>query len=208
MELQEAPRLAVADANPLVVAALRDVFEREGRFKVVRLCTTGAALFSALAQTRCDVAVAGWRLSDMTAADLLTKLKSARIAGKVTVLSGELDPTILRRCVKLGAMGFCWQSDDPALLVDTVTAVHHDRMSLPYLDVSRIDDTPLSRLTRREVDLLKALSDGWSNQQIAARFGISNNTVKYHLKNVYDKLGVKNRAMAITLFVTENRGAA
>jgi DNA-binding NarL/FixJ family response regulator len=205
MASRETPRLAIADANPLVMAALRELFEREGRFKVVHICTGGAALVSALLQSRCDVAVAGWRLSDMTAADLLGRLKSGAPATRVTVLSSDHDPTILRRCVKLGAMGFCWQSDAPSVLIETVEAVHHNRMSLPYIDVSKMDDTPLSALTPRERDLLKALSDGWNNLQIASRFGVSQNTVKYHLKNVYDKLGVKNRAMAITLFVSENR---
>jgi two-component system nitrate/nitrite response regulator NarP len=61
---------------------------------------------------------------------------------------------------------------------------------------------PLEVLTVRERELLAALADGWSNLQIAARIGISRNTVKYHLKNLYDKLNVNNRAMAVALFMT------
>ena len=52
------------------------------------------------------------------------------------------------------------------------------------------ENDPLSALTVRERELLGALADGWSNLQIAARIGISRNTVKYHLKNLYDKLNV------------------
>ena len=55
----------------------------------------------------------------------------------------------------------------------------------------------------RERELLAALADGWSNLQIASRIGISRNTVKYHLKNLYDKLNVNNRAMAVALFMTQ-----
>jgi len=197
-------RLAIADANPLVVSALRELFHRAGQFEVVRVCTSGSTLVEAITQQQCDVAVSGWRLSDMNAGDLLSALRAHGVDAKVTVLSSDSSPTILRRCIKLGAMGFCSQSDDPAVLVDTVRAVFRGRMSLPYVNVARMDDTPLATLTRRELDLLKALADGWTNQQIASRFGISANTVKYHLKNVYDKLGVKNRAMAITVFHTED----
>ena len=47
------------------------------------------------------------------------------------------------------------------------------------------------------------LARGWTNQQIANRTGISENTVKYHLKNLYDKLGVRNRAMAVAVYSRE-----
>ena len=52
---------------------------------------------------------------------------------------------------------------------------------------------------------LAALANGWTNLQIAARIGISANTVKYHLKNLYDKLGVNNRAMAVAMFMSVSR---
>jgi len=55
----------------------------------------------------------------------------------------------------------------------------------------------------RERELLAVLSDGWTNLQIATRTGISENTVKYHLKNLYDKLDVRNRAMAVALYSSE-----
>ena len=63
---------------------------------------------------------------------------------------------------------------------------------------------PLDLLTKRQRELLGALAQGWTNLQIGARFGISGNTVKYHLKNLYDKLGVKNRAMAVALYMSSS----
>jgi two-component system nitrate/nitrite response regulator NarP len=64
---------------------------------------------------------------------------------------------------------------------------------------------PLKELTARERELLTALANGWTNLQIAARIGISHNTVKYHLKNLYDKLGVNNRAMAVALYMSATK---
>jgi DNA-binding NarL/FixJ family response regulator len=52
-----------------------------------------------------------------------------------------------------------------------------------------------------------ALANGWTNLQIASRTGISRNTVKYHLKNLYDKLGVSNRAMAVALYISATMDA-
>jgi DNA-binding NarL/FixJ family response regulator len=50
------------------------------------------------------------------------------------------------------------------------------------------------------MELLAVLAKGWTNIQIATRMGISENTVKYHLKNLYDKIGVHNRAAAVAMF--------
>lgn len=67
-----------------------------------------------------------------------------------------------------------------------------DRICIPYFDVSKINETPLSQLTAWERELLAVLADGWTNSQIAARRGISENTVKYHLKKLYNKLEARN----------------
>ncbi len=75
-------------------------------------------------------------------------------------------------------------------------------MSLPYIDIELLNYDPLAVLTARERELLAALANGWTNLQIASRTGITRNTVKYHLKNLYDKLGVSNRAMAVALFLS------
>jgi two-component system nitrate/nitrite response regulator NarP len=88
------------------------------------------------------------------------------------------------------------------MLVDAVAAVARGRMSLPYIDLQSLTSDPLGELTARERELLVALANGWTNLQIASRIGISRNTVKYHLKNLYDKLGVSNRAMAVALYMS------
>jgi DNA-binding CsgD family transcriptional regulator len=58
-------------------------------------------------------------------------------------------------------------------------------------------DTPIEDLTPREVDVLRLLADGLSNREMAARLGISENTVKFHVASLYSKLGVQNRAEAV-----------
>jgi two-component system nitrate/nitrite response regulator NarP len=77
-------------------------------------------------------------------------------------------------------------------------------MIFPFVDVRALHSCPFSSLTPRERELLAALSEGNSNAQLAARFEISVQTVKFHLKNVYEKLGIGNRAQAVALYVSEN----
>jgi DNA-binding NarL/FixJ family response regulator len=198
-------RIFIAERNPLVVAALADMIARDGRFDLIGSAYTGEAFLQAAsaANPEFDLAVLGWRLSDMNSGALLAEMQRRSLHTRTVIFSNDHDVSILKQCVRLGVQGFCYQFDDPAILFDTLVAVAHGRICIPYIDVSKINDTPLSRLTSREDELLSVLADGCSNVQIAARTGISENTVKYHLKNLYDKLDVRNRAMAVAIYTTE-----
>ena len=202
-------RVLIAERNPLVVAALGDMIRRDDRFDLVGAVQGGEAFLAAVSggEPGFDLAVLSWKLSDMDGSGVLAELQKRNLHARVVIFSNDHDIAILKQCVRLGVQGFCYQFDDPAILFDTLIAVAHGRICIPYVDVSRINDTPLSRLTPRERELLAVLADGWTNLQIATRTGISENTVKYHLKNLYDKLDVRNRAMAVALFASErNRG--
>lgn len=201
-------RVLIAERNPLVIAALRDMLTRDSRFELAESVQTGKAFLEAAATgSLFDIAVLGWKLSDMDSGEVLAEMQRRALHARVVIFSNEHDISILKQCVRLGVQGFCYQFDDPAILFDTLVAVAHGRICIPYMDVSKINDTPLSRLTTRERELLSVMADGWTNLQIAARTGISENTVKYHLKNLYDKLDVRNRAMAVALYASEkNRG--
>ncbi|WP_315918211.1 response regulator transcription factor [Mesorhizobium sp. SP-1A] len=198
-------KVLVAERNPLVVAALGDMISRDGRFELVGSLQNGRDFLEAVAAKSMpfDVAVLGWRLSDTDSGEVLAEMQRRSLPARVVIFSNDHDVAILKQCVRLGAQGYCYQFEDPAILFDTLMAVVHGRICIPYIDVSKINDTPLSRLTTRERELLAVLADGWTNLQIAARTGISENTVKYHLKNLYDKLEVKNRAMAVALYASE-----
>ena len=202
-------KILIGERNPLVVAALGDMISRDSRFDLVGSVQTGEAFLRATSATtpQFDVAVLGWKLSDMDAGGVLTAMQRRSLHARLVIFSNDHDIAILKQCVRLGVQGFCYQFDDPAILFDTLVAVAHGRICVPYLDVSKINDTPMSRLTTRERELLSVLADGWTNLQIATRTGISENTVKYHLRNLYDKLDVRNRAMAVALYAGErNRG--
>ncbi|MBB6469400.1 DNA-binding NarL/FixJ family response regulator [Aminobacter lissarensis] len=201
----KAIRVAIAERNPLVVAALCEIIGRDSRFVTAGCTESGCALLKSAAEPNFDVAVVGWKLSDMGGADVLSELRRRGLAVRVVIFANDHDLGILKQAVRLGAQGFCFQFDDPAILFDTIQVVAQGRICIPYIDVRKINETPLSRLTVRERELLAVLADGWTNLQIATRTGISENTVKYHLKNLYDKLDVRNRAMAVALYSSERR---
>ena len=195
--------IAIADKNPVVRTGLVDIIARDGRFLVTSAVSTGAAFLELMEASPVDIAVIGWALPDTTGGDVLAELKKRKSEVRTIVYTGEPGVDVLRRSIKAGAWGFMSKSDEPEVLLETISSVSHGRVSFPYVDMEAASKDPLDVLTVRERELLAALADGWSNLQIATRIGISRNTVKYHLKNLYDKLHVNNRAMAVALFMSQ-----
>ncbi len=198
-------RVAIVDKNPVVRAGLEGYVARDGRFDIVGVVADGGTFISMCLERPIDIGVIGWSLPDMSGGDVLATLKRRLCPTRIIVYTGEQAPLVLRQAVREGAWGFISKSDDPQVLLDTIQTVSRGRLCLPYVDLTAISADPLDVLTTRERELLAALANGWTNLQISARIGISQNTVKYHLKNLYDKLGVKNRAMAVALFMSSAR---
>ncbi len=195
-------RVVIADKNPMVRAGLADYLGRDARFSVAGVAAARNAFIGLCEETGSKIGVLGWSLPDMTGGDVLATLKRRQSTTRIIVYTGETSPKVLRQAIKAGAWGFVSKADEPSVLIDTIATVARGRLCLPYVDFQSLDDDPLDALTARERELLAALAQGWTNAQIAARIGISRNTVKYHLKNLYDKIGVKNRAMAVALFMS------
>lgn len=196
------PHVVIADKNPVIRSGLSELLRLDGRFHVATAVSTGAAFVDLVSRTHVDVGLVGWSLPDMTGGGVLAELKKRKAAVRVIIYTGERAAEVLHQSIKGGARGFISKSDEPAVLMETLSSVARGRVCFPYVDLESLGRDPLDVLTVRERELLAALANGWSNLQIAARTGISENTVKYHLKNLYDKLGVKNRAMAVALFVS------
>lgn len=195
--------VAIADKNPVVRSGLVDIITRDKRFEVVGAVATGAAFLEHHTCMEAAIGIIGWALTDMTGGDILVELKKRRSPMRIIVYTGEPGLDVVRRSIRAGAWGFLSKSDEPEVLLETISSVSHGRLSFPYVDMEATSKDPLDVLTVRERELLGALADGWTNLQIAARIGISRNTVKYHLKNLYDKLNVNNRAMAVALFMAQ-----
>lgn len=196
---QELTRVLIADKNPVVRAGLGDYISRDGRFEVADIVSGGNAFIANCEAAPATIGIIGWGLLDMSGADVLRAVRRRKLPIRIVVYTGDASSSVLRQAVLLGAWGFISKSEDPAVLIDALASIARGRLSLPYIDIGALSEDPLEGLTTREHELLRALSNGLTNEQIASRIGISQNTVKYHLKNLYDKLGVKNRAMAVAL---------
>ncbi len=137
---------------------------------------------------------------------LLQWVRRKRPGLRVIVKLSSLRANLVRDAMQGGAWGCISDDDPPETLLSVLSSVAQGRVSFPFVDLSALHDDPFEQLTRREREVLNALAQGWSNTQISARLGISENTVKYHLKLIYDKLGVPNRATAVAQFMQRAEG--
>lgn len=193
--------VVIADKNQLVRAGLSQLLSQDGRFRVSATASDGRAFLDLLPETPCDVAVLGWMLPVVDARSILTQFRESRDAPSIVIYTGATDPAIPRHVMALGGAGFCSKREPPEHLMDIIAAVGQGQMVFPRFDVRALYKDPFDHLTAREFELLAALAEGASNGRIAQRLGISLNTVKFHLKNLYEKLEVQNRASAVALYV-------
>jgi two-component system nitrate/nitrite response regulator NarP len=192
----------ICDKNPWVLGGLRELFESDSRFALVAVVGDGQRFIDLVARRRFDVGVIGWVMPGLDGRGVLTALRGRSDAPQAVVYTGALDPDIPRQVMALGGAGFCPKRAEPQRLMDTVVSVAHGNMVFPRMDVASLYDDPLSQLTGRELQLLAELAQGATNDAIARRLGISGNTVKFHLKNLYGKLGIQNRAQAIAYYMS------
>ena len=193
--------IVVADKSPLVLSGIVQLFEQDERFHLVATAADGERFLEAVERLSFDIGIIGWNMPYLSGQGVLQALQKSEKPPRVIVFTGNGSPDIPRQVMRLGGAGFCPKTDHPSVLLETVLAVSEGRMVFPFMDMSRPSNDPFSGLTSREQELLASLALGRTNQQIAGDLSISLNTVKFHLKNLYGKLDVKNRAQAVACYL-------
>jgi DNA-binding NarL/FixJ family response regulator len=104
---------------------------------------------------------------------------------------------VIEAAFRRGAVGYIVKRIDPTDLAAVIRQVVDGNVFYPLESKPIAHDIVDSGLTGREADILKALADGLSNKQIARQFWLSEQTIKFHLTNIYRKLGVSSRTEAV-----------
>ncbi len=189
--------IVIADKNSLLVKGLTEMLKQDERFDV-RATATDGELFLKLIERICiDVGIIGWKMPFADGRQVLTKLRERESSLRVIVYSGA---DVARQVRSLGGAGFYSKSKPPEGLIDVISQVGQGNSIFPYEKHEAKADPRLSSLTSRELEILEILSQGESNRKIAKNLEISTNTVKFHLKNVFEKIQVDNRTQAVAFY--------
>ncbi|GAB1381640.1 LuxR C-terminal-related transcriptional regulator [Pararhodobacter aggregans] len=201
MLVQKAPQIDImlADGNPLVLSAMSEAFERHPRFSLVATSATAEGFLGTVMRVPVKLGVIDWNLPVLGGEKLVEVLRAQENAPRLVVY-GRDGNDVPRKAMAAGAAAFAPRSAPIETLIQTCLDVAAGKMVFPFLDVRQLRDDPIASLSRKERGLLEALATGLTNRELATRQGISTNTVKFHLSNIFDKLSVKNRAQAIAYF--------
>lgn len=191
--------IMLADGNPLVLSAMSEIFERDPRFSLVATAATAEGFLGMAMRVPVSVAVLDWTLPVLGAPRLIEVLRQQERAPKIVIYGDLINDTPLH-AMEVGAAGFVARSSAVENLLDTCAEVARGKMVFPFVDVRKMNQDPISNLSKKERAILDALATGKTNSEIAKSIGVSPNTVKFHLSNIYEKLSVKNRTQAIAYY--------
>lgn len=192
-------KIVVADKNPLVLKGLESLFQEDEKFEIAGKAKTGPEFLALTSKLEFDIGVIGWEMPGLDGRAILEALSELETSPRIIIYTGVQNARVIREAMLYGAAGFCAKGETTEKLMTTVKSVAAGQMVFPYFDLKILQSDPWESLTRRELDLLDYLRTGLTNQQIATSLGISVNTVKFHLKNLFHKLEVKNRAQAVAV---------
>jgi DNA-binding NarL/FixJ family response regulator len=193
-------RVLLADDHRLILEAVQRALEQDDDFQVVATTHSGADVPELVARHRPDIVVMDLRMPDVDGLQALDRIRERDRTTKVVMLSAAERPGDVESAMARGADGFILKSVNPADLPAALRQVHEGTVFHPDRTASDPSASAASAagLTEREQTLLRALARGLSNKQISEELWITEQTVKFHLRNIYRKLDVANRTGAVT----------
>jgi DNA-binding NarL/FixJ family response regulator len=200
-------RVLVADDHSLFRDGIISLLEAAG-FDVVGQAGDGQAAVEAALRLRPDLVLLDITMPQLSGLEALRLIKAELPETQVVMLTVSDDDADLFEAVQSGALGYLLkdlnanqffemldglQRGEAAMTRQTTT-----RLMKGLTDLSRQRAEPAQSLTQREIELLRLVAEGMSNKAIAQTLSISENTAKYHIRNILQKLGVQNRTEAVT----------
>ena len=196
--------ILLIDDHPMLRNGVAQLISLEDNLEVVSEASSGEEGIAQSVKMQPDLILLDLNMKGMSGIDTLIALKRADVPSKVVIFSVSDNKTDVIQALKFGADGYLLKDSEPEELISKINlALNGDLvLSEPLTQIvarslqSPINDNPIDNLTQREVEILRAIASGNSNKVIANKLGITEGTVKVHVKNLLRKLGLKTRVEA------------
>jgi DNA-binding NarL/FixJ family response regulator len=208
-------RIIIAGEHPIFRHGLRRLLEGQSELRIVREIGDGAAAVALVRELEPDILLLGLSHSKRSTAETMRELADPPTSTRTIVLTDRVDSPEVMSALQLGARAVVPKDSAPEMLfksIQSVMAGHywigHEQVSgtltsLRKLEAARRRSKAFG-LTRREIEIVRAVVAGHTNKEIATRSSISENTVKSHLTHIFNKLGASNR-VELALFAAHHR---
>jgi DNA-binding NarL/FixJ family response regulator len=211
-------RIVIADDHPIFRDGLRRLLESEGGFQVVGEAEDGAQAVQLAQSLKPDILLLDLAMPKVTGLGALQDLAKVNSPVKIILLTAAIESADIVTALQLGARGIVLKDTATDLLFKCIRVVLDGQYWVGREGVADLVQTlrrlmsPLGRepqkktfgLTKRELDIVGAIVEGYANKDIAKRFSISEDTVKHHLTNIFDKAGVSSR-LELALFAVHHK---
>ena len=196
-------RILISDDHPVVRSGLAAVLVQEPGLKLVAEAENGERAVALYREHRPDVCLMDLRMPVVDGVEAIRSITAefpeARILA-LTTYEGDAD---IRRALAAGARGYLLKDMLLTEVISSVRAVHRGERVIPIAVAARLAEFPeRSELTERELEVLQLVARGLSNKDVGRAIGRTSETVKIHLKNTFEKLGVADRTEAVTVALT------
>jgi len=193
-----AMRVLIADDHKLMVEGTKQALLKAGGFEVVGEASNGVQVLPLVRRLKPDLVLLDLRMPQMDGLTCLTKIRKEFPDLKVAVLSVSQEPDLIQTVLKRGANAYIVKTVDPE---DLAAALRQALDGKVFTTVGVSEDAGEraakdAGLTERELVIVRAVARGLSNEGIAKELWVAEQTVKFHLTNIYRKLGVSNRTEA------------
>lgn len=205
-------RVLIADDHPVVRIGLRNMLQADSHIKVIAEAKDGVEALHMVRTLRPDILLLDLAMPKMPGLEALRELTSDNGDTRTIVLTGQIDKRQILESLQLGARGVVLKDAAIAHLSACIRAVMQGQYWLEGRPVQNLvqvlrdltaQTAPPPRktfgLTARELEVVTLITEGSTNKHIAETFGISEETVKRHLTNIFNKIGVGNR-LELALF--------
>jgi len=192
-------RVLCVDDHALVREGIAALVNRQTDMQVIAEATSGRDGIELFRIHRPDVALVDLRLPDIGGIEVIARILEENPDARIIVVSSSEGDVDIHRALSAGAMGYVLKGMPREELLQAVRKVHRGDKAIPP-DVAaavagHLTDEPL---TAREIEVLTVVATGARNKEIATTLGISEDTVKMHVKSIIAKLGAEDRTGAVT----------
>lgn len=193
-------RVVIADDHRLMLDGVRRALETDGNFEIVGEAQDGSQVLPIVSAVRPDLVLLDVRMPDTDGLACLDEIHKRYPEIKVVMLSASTSPELIAAALRRGASAYLTKSVDPTDLPSMLRQVLDGNVWSTGAAVADGAGAGAGAndpaLTNRELAILQALTRGLSNADIAKELWVTEQTVKFHLTNIYRKLGAKNRTQA------------
>ncbi|MDQ3062273.1 MAG: response regulator transcription factor [Acidobacteriota bacterium] len=194
--------ILIVENQTLTRVGIETILREQNDIEIVGEAETSADGFRMFKQIKPDVTILSLRLPDSCAVDEIENYLKENERAKIIVLADHAGDAEISRSLKNGAFGYVCQDVSATDLIKAIRTVHAGKKYLQTEVANALSENfGQEELTRTERKILQAIVAGKANKKIAFDLNVSENTVKTHVKNVFEKLGVSDRTSAATLAI-------